>query len=412
MGGLVGELICTNYTFVDLSGTTANGVSLTAESATGSMGGILGHTFKNCHVKVNGSFSGTVKSGAASLGGLIYNLEGRLDADSGTSVDGLNLTSSGSMRGILLADGKKALVTVSADPGGFDAVTADGFDLLVGENVTSYTTVDVPATGGIVTIETQETDVGKFPEASGWYGLINSRQNTKTRYYFNVATITPPATAGMIASPTDLLYWNIYDFSNTALIAGVKNEYIPSQINDITATADVDMTNYCFYPTAKESVTVDFKGHTLTFGQDKVTAQNQFYGLQAGLLSDIIASDSNRTVTVQDVKLNGTVAYLNGGASGSGALICGTVHGSQVDTNVYTATLNLSNVVLNGVAVEGNASSLLLNRIGSHVQSTIDGVSQSGYAAGTKVASSLIGKGGYNEGTETAVVLSQDIYVT
>lgn len=403
MGGFIGELVCSNYVIVDLSGTTANGVSLTSTAATGSAGGILGYSFDKCHVILDGAYTGTVSTGSASLGGLLYTLNGRLTVDNGFSMSGTTLTATGDLCGLLLADGKNAIVTIKSDASGFDNVTADGFDLFVGENITEYATVDVAASGGIVTVETGD-GIGKLPgSGSEWYTLINARPNTKTRYYFNIAGLENKTNASeTINNAADLIYWHIYDYAQS-LPAYVKTDFFGSTaVNNISSvTANIDMSGYCFYPTKKEAVTVDFKNYSLTFGKPAyVDATNQLFGLQAGLLSDISANSATTTVNIRNIKLSGTASYLGGSVPGSGALICGTVYGSQSGNTRYDVNLTLSNAVISGISVEGSADyrPLLINRIASYVEATVSGVSQEEYDGISSAASSLIGRGGFMEG--------------
>ena len=392
IGGLVGKLTCTNYVTVDL-GTSASDVSVTA-NGTITSGGILGNTFDKCHVIVDGAYSGTVSAGSASLGGLIHTLNGRMTVGENFTIGG-TFTTTGEMKGLLLADGKNAWVAVKAVPKNYANVTAEGFDLFVGENIQVYTSVGVAAEGGIVTVETRD-DVGKMPDSSNaWYTLMNARSNDKTRYYFNIEGLKTA-----IGSETDLLYWHVYYYA--ALPSYVCGEKFGTEVTDVSATADIDMTGYCFYPTKKEGVTVDFGGYTLTFGKTVSPTAKQFYGLQAGLLSDVTADGANATATIQNIKLSGSVAHLGEG-NGSGALICGTVRGNRTSDDIYTLTLNIQNVVLNGIAVETeeNYRPLMLNQLGSYVDATVSDISQGTYPESTKAASSLMGRGGYLENGTT-----------
>ncbi|MGN0492077.1 MAG: hypothetical protein ACI4F7_00370, partial [Acutalibacteraceae bacterium] len=398
LGGFIGELKCSDYVTANLRWTKAENVNLTATKATVSAGGILGYSFDKCHVILDSTYSGTVNTGSASLGGLLYTMNGRLTVESGFSVTGTSLTSTGDLKGLLLADGKTALVTVKASPNGFNGVTADGFDLFVGENIEEYTSVNVAASGGIVTVETGGT-LGKLPQSSDWYALINAHPNTKTRYYFSIAGLENENVSETISGAAELLYWHIYDYAQ-ALSDYVKTEFFKTAVNNIaSATADIDMTDYCLYPTEKEAVGIDFNGHKLTFGRTApVNAQNQFFGLQAGLLSDINDGGAETAVNISHIKLGGKVSHL-GGDLGSGALICGTVAGSNVNNNRYDVKLTLSDITLSGLAVEtADYRPLLINRIASYVEASVSGVKQENYTE-RSAASSLIGKGGMLEGS-------------
>lgn len=397
-GGLVGALECTKYAEVDLGGTQASGVSLATTKATGSAGGLLGYQFKNCFINnLNGSYQGSVEAGSASLGGLIHTLTGRMSVQSNFALNGSVLTakSSGEKCGLLLSNGKNALVSVECAASGFD-VTAENFDLFVGENIESKSSVGVAESGGILTIETG-AGLGKVPDVSDWHALINARPNTGelTRYYFNVLGMQNKENVDEnISDAEELLYWHLYDYTDGNLIEGVK---LKTPVNNVgSVTADIDMSGYSFYPTKKESVIVDFSDKPLTFALPSVS-YGQCYGMQAGLLSDVTARTNDATVELKNLKLSGRVVNL--GDYGSGGLICGTVFGTQRGGDKYTVNLTVESITLNDLYVKDGESGyrpLLINTLGSYVRATISGIYQD-YASQTTAASSLIGNGGIKE---------------
>lgn len=398
-GGLIGVLSCTSYTEVDLNGTTAD-VSITTSGVTGSMGGILGYSFTNCHLNnLNGTYKGIINAGSAAFGGLVHTLTGRLTIESGFSLGDSTFTTTKTNSedcGLLLSDGRHALVSVACPAGAFANVSADGFDLLVGQNISSYTSVDVAQSGGILTIETG-AGLGKIPTTSDWFTAINARQNDKTRYYFNILNVKNASTVA-----EKLMFWHVNNYSDGSLLAKVKQEYLntTSVSDSFTATADADMTGYCFYPTQRSySSTVNFNNYSLTFATPTSATAKQFYGMQAGLISDIGGLTSNATVTLQNVKLCGTVANL-GSNKGSGALICGKVSGnvSSSDSTIFICNITVDNVILDGLKVEGSDGyrPLLINSFGSYTNADITNISQN-YASGVNAACSLIGCGGITE---------------
>ncbi|MGN0804648.1 MAG: beta strand repeat-containing protein [Candidatus Coproplasma sp.] len=400
-GGLIGVLSCTNYTQVDMDGTTAD-VSLTTPNATNNVGGIIGYKFTNCHLSnLNATYKGTIDAGSATLGGLVHTLTGRLTIESGFSLGESTFTTSKTNSedcGLLLSDGRQALVSVACPAGAFESVTADGFDLLAGQNISSYTSVGIAKDGGIVTIETGE-DIGKMPTSSDWYSLINSRQNSKTRYYFNILNVK---NASSVAQK--LMFWHVNDYSNGNLLVNVKSEFLnTTTVSDsFTATADADMTGYCFYPTEKDcSATIDFNNYCLTFATPIKATAKQFYGMQAGLLSDVNAgAGANTYYTLQNVTLSGTIANL-GNNIGSGAFICGKANGnvSSSGSDIFTCNLTVDNVILDGLKVEGDSGyrPLLINTMGSYVNADISNISQAYESTAVNVACSLIGYGGIEE---------------
>ena len=427
IGGCFGELACSSYVDVDMTGTKAEKASITSVStnAKGSAGGLIGHTVQKCKLVLDGAWQGTVSSGNASVGGLIYDLDGKLTVNSGFSVNGSTFTSNNATKGILVAEGTQAFVVVNCAPSGFDNVTANGFDLFVGKNIASRASMGVAATGGLVSVETG-ANIGQIPEKSGWYSMISDRQNNNTRYYFNIARLDQAVTkyepSTTAKTPADVIYWHVYDYVQGALPDYVLEKSFPTAITDITgADKAIDMTNYSFYPTKKEGVTFDFSGHKLTFGY-KVAGlprTGQMFGIQSGILSDVIATNESVTASLTNITLAGTVYPVNGS---SGAFICGKVVGNRTATVTADANFKVEKVFFEGLTVDGAATPLLIDTIGSNVTGALTSVSQytqgtyeavgkqNNYTDGAKAASALIGKGGVaNENGSTA---SSNISVT
>lgn len=428
VGGCFGDLICNNYINVDMTGTKAVKASVTSASST-SAGGLIGHTVQKCKLVLDGAWQGTVSSGNASVGGLIYDLDGKLTVNSGFSVNGSTFTSNNATKGILVAEGTQAFVVVSCAPSGFDNVTAKGFDLFVGKNIASRASMKVAATGGLVSVETgiaEDADIGRIPATSDWYSMISARQNDKTRYYFNIARLDKAVTnytpSSVAASPADAIYWHVYDYVQGALPDYVRGESFPTAITDITgADKDIDMTNYSFYPTKKEGVTFDFSGKKLTFGYTvaDLPRTGQMFGIQSGILSDVIATNESVTASLTNITLAGTVYPVNGR---SGAFICGKVVGNRTATVTADANFKVEKVFFEGLTVDGAATPLLIDTIGSNVTGALTSVSQytpksyeevskkNSYTNGTSAASALIGRGGVaKENNSTA---SSNISVT
>lgn len=432
VGGCFGDLVCNNYINVDMTGTKAVNASVTSASSA-SAGGLIGHTVQRCKLVLDGAWQGTVSSGNASVGGLIYDLDGKLTVNSGFSVNGSAFTSKGGTKGILVGDGTNAFVVVNCAPSGFDNVTADnGFDLFVGKNIASRASIGVAATGGLVSVETA-ANIGQIPEKSGWYSMISARQNSNTkisntRYYFNIARIDKAATnykpSSVATSPADVIYWHVYDYVQGALPDYVLEKSFPTAITDITgAGKDIDMTNYSFYPTKKEGATFDFSGHKLTFGYAvaDLPRTGQMFGIQSGILSDVIATNESITASLTNITLSGKIFPVNyNNSRSSGAFICGKVVGNRTATVTADANFRVEKVFFDGLTVDGAATPLLIDTIGSNVTGALTSVSQ--YTQGTyeevnkttaytaKAASALIGKGGVaNENGSTA---SSNISVT
>lgn len=428
VGGCFGDLICNNYINVDMTGTKAVNASVTSASSA-SAGGLIGYTVQKCKLVLDGAWQGMVSSGNASVGGLIYDLDGKLTVNTGFSVNGSTFTSNNATKGILVAEGTQAFVVVNCDPSGFQTVKkADGFDLFVGRNIASRASMNVATTGGLVSVETGEKNIGQIPENSDWYSMISARQNSNTRYYFNIARLDKAATkyepSTTAKTPADVIYWHVYDYVQGALPDYVCGESFPTAITDITgADKAIDMTNYSFYPTKKEGVTFDFSGHKLTFGYKvaDLPRTGQMFGIQSGILSDVIATNESVTASLTNITLSGKIFPVNyNNGSRSGAFICGKVVGNRTATVTADANFRVEKVFFDGLTVDGAATPLLIDTIGSNVTGALTSVSQ--YTQGTyeevnkttaytaKAASALIGKGGVaNENGSTA---SSNISVT
>lgn len=423
VGGCFGDLVCSNnYINVDMTGTKAVKASVTSASSA-SAGGLIGHTVQRCKLVLDGVWQGTVSSGNASVGGLIYDLDGKLTVNSGFSVNGSTFTSKGGTKGILVGDGTQAFVVVNCAPSGFDNVTANnGFDLFVGKNIASRASMGVAATGGLVSVETG-ANIGQIPATSDWYSMISTRQNNNTRYYFNIARLDytdanykPSAVA---KTQADVIYWHVYDYVQGALPDYVREKSVYTAITDITgADKAIDMTNYSFYPTKKEGVTFDFSGHKLTFGYAvaDLPRTGQMFGIQSGILSDVIATNESVTASLTNITLSGKIFPVNNNnSSSSGAFICGKVMGNRTATVTADANFKVEKVFFDGLTVDGAATPLLIDTIGSNVTGALTSVSQytpesyekvskqNNYTYGAKAASALIGKGGVaNENGSTA----------
>lgn len=422
VGGCIADLDGTAYVNVDMTGTNANGTSVISH-ASKTAGGLIGHTFRQCRLTLNGNWAGSVNA-AGDVGGLLYKLEGKLTVENGFSVNGGSFTSAGGYRGILLSDGTNAFVIIQCGSDAYQNVSADGFDLFAGKNIREWASYGVASIGGLVTVETGESRIGRLPDGNdGWYALIRAHNNVNTRYYFNIAHLEGWAASSTVSTQADLIYWNVYDFiygwntmhnSSGGLPNYVIAESFPNAVYNIDgATADVDLTGYCFYPTKKEAVKFDFSGHKLTFGGNAQSEIKQFRGMQGGIFSDVTASVTGTTrVTFANIELAGTLAHVMGDSDsgGSGAFVCGKIEGFTDTRGTAKVDVNVSNVFFSGLKVDDidstNYRPLLINNIGSYVDCKITKVTQytkdtysseakqTVYGKTEKAASSLIGQGG------------------
>ena len=420
VGGFIADLVCRKYVDVDMTGTKAENASVTSNAspkASYTAGGLIGYSFQQCRLVLNGAWAGTVNA-KSSVGGLLYKLEGKLTVNDDFSVNGSAFISGAGDRGALLGDGTNAFVIIKSVPEKFVGIPKD-FDLFVGKNITTYASNGVAAEGGLVTVETGTTDIGKLPgSTSGWYDLMNTHSNSKTRYYFNIVGLEKYSATTAVSSGKDLIYWNVYDFIQNVLPNYVRAESFPKAVNDIeSASKDINMSDYCFYPTQKERVTFNFSGKKLTFGVENPPAAAQFCGLQSGIFSDITTGDTTITVTFENIVLAGTAQPVSDDSSG--AFVCGKIMGKSDTRGTATAQVNVSNVFLSGLKVEGTGyRPLLINTIDSNSNCTISDMSQytretyktvgktNTYKNGEIAASSLIGCGGVTSGGKMSEYVS------
>lgn len=419
VGGVAAEMSFIDYTELNLKDTTSvSGITVNAEA---SAGGLIGLNYEKCKIVLNKEWGGTVKNtGNGSFGGLIHSLSGEMTVENGFMLTA-GMSANGTKKGGLIASGEESFVVISCDPSAFETVEK-GFDLFVGSNVKSNSSVGIPQAGGVVTIETetdpQEKDFGKIPETSDWYNLFTTHTNARNRYYFNVAKLQKRNATSVVSSSADLVYLSLYCYAEGSLPDYVMQDVFPNAVTSITgATQDVNVQDVCFYPTASGATVFSFSGRKLTFGaptNTDVAGIPQFKGLNTGVFSDIRTSG---TVEFCDAVLAGE---LSSTGNESGVFVLGTLEGS----NRESANVTVKNVFFDGLRVadlsENNYRPLLINKIASYVNCTIENVSQytpatydkskkeTSYAAGTKAASSLIGYGG----VLTNGVASSEIRIT
>ena len=431
--GVVPVLTCADYTEIDFSGTVAEGVNISAYASVG-MGGLIGRWFDKCKVKLNTKWEGTV-TGSSPVGGLFSCITGKVSLESGFTFGNsvfTSLTGSSVKSGMVTVYGTATYLVVSCDSSAFENITAtNNFDLFVGENVSARTSESLPASGGIVTIETlgatvTDDDLGKIPATSGWYSLLpgggtNQKgvNNSNTRYFFNIAGLEKRnVTDGVVSNRADLIYWSVYNYIKDSIRRYVLNTDFPNSFGSSvgTATDDISVKDYCFYPVYAGSTTFKFDNHKLEFGlsNSNVRRCSQFDGLNAGIYSDIvISSEAAKTVNFGDIVLSGTVCSYS---DASGVFVSGKIKGTDANK---ICEANIKNVFFDNLVIEdiGGTTSvraLLINAIDSFVTCNIEAVSQytqgtyqsatktTAYTNGTKAASSLIGYGGKASGTSSS----------
>ena len=452
VGGLVADIEenSTNPSQITLKNLTVSATVSAAKAGTNNYcGGLLGcHWYSTNVVFVGDGVKGVTVSGAslnagsAKFGGLVYQATGHWDATANESIkftgtDGKKTTitaTTGDHRGLLVGDGlhdapKKALylevgtwgkdgTAYWIDSSNVQLVDASGallsgqFDELVG--CTTYADGGLSGNdNAIVSLQTGTDLIDSGDTVPNTYTTQfpgTSYTSPQTRYYYNLSHT--PVDAGNLTSEQAVVTWSASQFA-----AGNIRQYLCKNAGDgavISGGTDgiIDLTHYSYYPVTPLN-TVTLRDATLKFGFDviegveegnkKPSESKQHYLMQCGLLYD-----AKTNVTVENVTLSGVVGKTT---NGSGALIYGTASG----TSDSLTTVSLTGVTLGGLRVNdvGDYAPLLINKVGSYVNLTVDTLrTGTGYletaADGTvtnntiTAATSLIG----NVGSETATNLN------
>lgn len=249
------------------------------------------------------------------------------------------------------------------------------------------------------------SDFGKIHNTNAW-----------TRYYYNLdrayTTVGEnpknSSKASYMDSPEYLLLWCAYLYAPSDIRGYIipKNQQI-FQGNNIGANdgarASIDMDGYSFYPSNPASgskVTVknaDIKFHYSEIkakqdGNKKNSEATQHENMHCGLIRTH-AGD----LAVSNVTLGGTVgSVVNDVGSSSGALVCRYIYGSSNSSSTSVRQISIDGLTLDGLTVDGAAAKtyapLLINEMQTYVNLSANNISTTGYADGTKAATSLFGK--------------------
>lgn len=245
------------------------------------------------------------------------------------------------------------------------------------------------------------SDFGKIHNTNAW-----------TRYYYNLDRAYKKvgndpknsSKTSFMDSPEYLLLWCAYLYAPSGIrsyiIPGDQQIFLGNNIgaND-GARASIDMDGYSFYPSNPASgskVTVknaDIKFHYSEIkakqdGNKKNSEATQHENMHCGLIRTH-AGD----LTVSNVTLGGTVgSVVNDAGSSSGALVCRYIYGSSGAVK----QISIDGLTLDGLAVDGATDKtyapLLINEMQTYVNLSANNISTTGYANGTKAATSLFGK--------------------
>lgn len=402
LGGLVyaasGYWIINDYA-IDLSGTTIN-----ADKAT-VLGLLVGR---------GGRVENSVTYGVETYGGLY--LENRASWDTAYEVSGATA-----------GDGVKINNT---------AIKSSGSDTSFDEWVGNSTRPSYGTKAGsklidgewnvVVSLHTEDSVNNGKLDMSGTPGSDNSyhnrtdfgeKHNTNawTRYYYNLDKAYEKvgnnpknsSASSWMDSSEYLLLWCAYLYAPSAIRGYIIPGYQEIFKGNNIGTSDgagvaIDLAGYSFYPTnpvSKSTVTV--KNATITFhysdikagqkGNKKNSEATQHENMHCALIRTHTGD-----LKVENVTLAGTVgSVVNDAGSSSGALVCRYIYGPAKNSNV--AKIEINGLVLKGLMVDGVTNTtkyapLLINQMQTLINLEATNISTTGYADGTKAATSLFGK--------------------
>lgn len=304
------------------------------------------------------------------------------------------------------------------------------FDEWVGNGVKPGSNLMDGELNTVVSLHTQDdVNEGKL-DMSGKKGSDNSYHNRSdfgknyntnawTRYYYNLDKAYAKVgnnpknnnEANFMDSPEYLLLWCAYLYAPSDIrgyiIPGNRQIFQGNNIGTNDGTrASIDMDGYSFYPSdvvnpsdpvSGSKVTVknaDIKFHYSKIkaeqdGNKKNSEATQHENMHCGLIRTH-AGD----LTVSNVMLGGTVgSVVNDAGSSSGALICRYIYGSSTSVKqISIRGLTLDGLTVDGVTDTTTYAPLLINEMQTYVQLNAENISTTGYAGGTKAATSLFGK--------------------
>lgn len=412
-------------------------------------------------------------SGAASLGALVYRATGYWQVNS-LSVRSANIQNGNGDLGLLVCHGRSTengTKLLYVEETSYDAyhiasdnvsVSSTGryFDEWVVYTAQSAATITDNG-NSVISIATKSTDgvrVGFDKTADLSTGYQNKTTNNgaawtanpNARYYYDLDEIRGKAAAavdGYVDTPWEMVLWSVWRYCEKA--SNAKGTLVDSNIKSYFETDDIskielngkwaviDLTGYSYYPVNIDASNVTIKNCTFVFANDIIDAaeektgegldtlnrktsgttdeHTQHYLMHSGIIlnyKNTSTSVSTATLTLSDVTLQGVIGK-GPNATGSGAIVCGTVSGSNVGGS-HTAVVKIRGAVLGGVSVnsgtgESDYAPLLINTVGSYGGIDAQQIKASGYEDGVKAATSLIGNVGGESATNISLAFSNEI---
>ena len=245
------------------------------------------------------------------------------------------------------------------------------------------------------------------------------KTNGNTRYFYNLDRAYDKCEGGFNGGQIDtagkLLLWSAFCYAPAGIRSTIAPDGTIGLDGSITITGTIDLAGYSYYPTQPiGNVTVN--NADITFYYSKIKAEQngnklnsdatQHENMHCGLFRTV----ANGDLTVNSVTLGGTVGpvindekssddAIGAGGSSSGALVCRYVYGSSDGNGTKIRKISIDGLTLNNLIVDGANSAtdanaympLLINEMQKYVSLNAKNI-KTGYASGTKAATSLFGK--------------------
>lgn len=319
-------------------------------------------------------------------------------------------------------------------PNGENAIVAPNvtiFDEWVGNGVKQNSKLMDGEWNTVVSLHTQADTL----DMSGNKGRDNSYKNRSAfgeshktnqyvRYYYNLdrAYNNMRSNGGKYTSalvhlttPQELLLWSACRYAPadirkyvapemTGESVGLNSSQVYIDGGNSSDQNTIDLSGYSYYPAEPggnvyvQNVNIKFCYSNIKseYANNKSNAAGtQHENMHCGLLRTM-----NANLTVENVTLGGTIGIAvndgdtNSGGTVSGALVCRYIYGSSTSVK----QISIDGLTLNGLTVDGVTDTttyapLLINEMQTYVKLDAKKISTTtGYAGGTKAATSLFGK--------------------